>query len=284
MGYLQGLGQDTNLRWKATSDQDEDGHPSSALRRPHASNRANPGLPVKPRSVYPPSDLPSTARSESLYERLDSELSTLAESTNPFSHIQSSNGKLSLQNSGGISRKIPLRGIRESSAGEHLERDDSSSGSESDSSAGSGSLPEPHRPISIRSHVAAQLKGPDQDRNGMRIRRSHGFGPPESSISKDMRTVRMENIDHDLPTIVKEMEDNGRLSEHGNMTSLIRRRKQRPVFGGPTKIPRHGPVLSHNHRPTIQKFVCFQYCHSVIQPTYRWLLCPTKVAGARPKF
>lgn len=285
MGYLQGLGQDTKLRLKAASDQDEDGHPSSALRGPHASKRSNPGLPVRPRSVYPPSDLPSTARSDSIsvYDRAVSDTSTLAEDTNPFSHIQTSMGRLSLQNSGGISWKMPRRGIRESTAGEHLERDDSSSESESDGSTGSGSLPETHRPISIRSHVKAQLKGPDQDRNGMRIRRSHGFGPPLNSTPKDLRTIRTENLNYLLP-IAKEMEDNGRLPEHGNMTSYIRQRKQRPAFGGPAKIPGHGPDLSRNYSPTIQKFVTFQCCRSVMQPTYSRLLCPTKVAGARADF
>lgn len=282
MGYLPGRGQNTNLTWKAASDQDEDGHPSPALRRPHASNLADPGLPVRPRSDCPPSDLLTTAFSESIpvYETAASDVSILPDDTNPFGHIRSSMGRLILQNSGGMSRKMPLRVIRDTTAGEHAEGDNRFSKSASDGNSGSASLPETRPPISIRSHIAAQLKGPDQDRNGMRIRRSHEFGRPETASAKDLGIMRMENNKHHLSTNAREMEDKGRLPEHGNVASYIRQRKQRPAFGGPPKFPINEPDWSHDHRPTIQKFVTFHCCRPAIKPTNRRLLCPTNVAGS----
>lgn len=239
MGYLQGGLQDSDLRWKAVLDQDEDVHPSSALRAPNAPKLASLEIPGRRRSVYPPPDLPSTARSDSMpaHERAASDVSTLPEDTNPFCHMRSSMGRLCLQDSGEISRKMPLRVIGESTAGNHVRGHKAASESERDGTTSSAFLPETRPPISIRSHVEAQLKGPDQDRNGMRIRRSHQFGPPDISSAKDRHTIGRENIDHYLPTTTKEMENNGSLPKHGNMTSYIRQRKQRPVFGGLPKFP-----------------------------------------------
>lgn len=250
MGYLQDLGQDSNLRWKALSDQHEDGHPSSALRRPHASKQANPEIPVRRRLVCPLLDLPSTARSDSIpvHERAVSDVSILPEDTDPFCHMRSSMGRLSLRDSGKMSRKMPLRVIRESTAEKHVEGGDAPE-SESDGTSGRASVPETRPPISIRSHIAAQLKGPDQDRNGMRIRRSDEFGRPETSSAKDQHTIARANFDHCLPTTAKEMEDNGSLPKHGNMTSYNRQRKQRPVFGRPPKFPVHD---SHGTYPSGQ--------------------------------
>lgn len=239
MGYLQGRLQDSDLRWKAVLDQDGDVHPSSALRAPNAPKLASLEIPGRRRSVCPPPDLPSTARSDSMpaHERAASDVSTLPEDTNPFCHMRSSMGRLCLQDSGEISRKMPLRVIGESTAGNHVRGHKAASESERDSTTSSAFLPETRPPISIRSHVEAQLKGPDQDRNGMRIRRSHQFGPPDISRAKDRHKIGRENIDHYLPTITKEMENNGSLPKHGNMTSYIRQRKQRPVFGGLPKFP-----------------------------------------------
>lgn len=249
------------MRWKATSDQDEGGDQSSALRRPHISKSANLGLSVRRRPVYHPSDLPSTSGSDSkpVYKRESSIVPPLPEGTNPFGQIRSSMGRLNLRSDEGISRRRPLRIIHEGTAEEHVEGDSTSSESETDNTTDSASLPETCAPISIRSHITAQLKIPHQDRNGMRIRRPREVGTHGPSSSKDRGTRQKRNTDHNSPTIPKKLENDRTLPEHENKIPYIRQLKKRSVPREPPKFPPRDADWSHNHGTPTKRFVTVHY-------------------------
>lgn len=261
MGYLQVVDPGSNMRWKATSDQEGAGDHSSALRGPHISKSANLGLSVRRRSVYPRCDLPSSSGSNSIpvHRRETPDESALPEDTNPFGHIQSSMARLSLQSREGISRRN-LRVIHEDIEGDHVEGDSRSSESDTDDTTDSVSLPETCAPISIRSHVKARLKIPDQDRNGMRIRRSHEVGTYEASSSKHRGTKRRGNIDHNSGTTRKKTGFNGAHTEHENKNPYVRQRKGSPVPRGPPKFPGNDADRSDGYGPPIKTFVTF-HCY-----------------------
>lgn len=143
MVYLQGVDPGGSMRWKATSDQDGGGDHSSSLRGPHISKSANLGLSVRRRSVYPPYDLPTTSGSDSIpvHRRNTPDESALPGDTNPFGHIRSSMGRLSLQSSEEISRRRNLRVIDEGTEGEPVEGDRRSSEPATDDTTDSACLP-----------------------------------------------------------------------------------------------------------------------------------------------
>lgn len=258
MGYLQVVDPGSNMRWKAISDQDRAGDHSPALRGPHISKSANLGLSVGRRSVYPRCDLPSSSGSNSIpiLRRETPDESALPEDTNPFGHIQSSMARLSLQSREGISRRN-LRVIHEDIEGDHVEGDSRSSESETDDTTDSASLPETCGPISIRSHIKAQLKMPDQNRNGMRIRHSHEVGTYEASSSKHRGTKRRGNIGHNSGTTRKKTGINGAHPEHENENPYIRQRKRNPVPRGSPKFPVNDAEMDYDYGPPIERFVRF---------------------------
>ncbi|KAI7776595.1 hypothetical protein LA080_004745 [Diaporthe eres] len=96
-----------------------------------------------------------------------------------------------------MSRRMPLRVIRESTAGDHAEGGNAPLESEKNGTTSSDSLPETRPPISIRSHIAAQLKGADQDRNGMRIRRSHDAS--KDQYSEGLQTFQYMTLTELIP-------------------------------------------------------------------------------------
>lgn len=256
MGYLQGRDQDNSLMWKARSNQNEGSHHSSALRRPDNSKPANPVLSLRRGVIEPPYDLAPAAGSKAMpvRGREASYASTLPDGTNYFGHIRSSMGKLSLQSGERTSRKMPLQVNQESNEREHVEEDTGTSESESHDTDSDFS-PETYSPISIRSHIAAQLKVPEQERNGMRIRPSHESRPYKQSSVKDLRTVRKGNIGHYSPTISEEMEGNAAFPEHGNVSLSIRQRRERPIFGEPSKFRGRGLEMSHGYSSPSGRFV-----------------------------
>lgn len=262
MVHLQGLGQDSSTRWKAVSEQDEDSYPSSSLLGPCASKPTSPVLSFRQRSIYPAPDLPPIPGSDSMpvHGTEASDVSTLPENTNPFGHIRSSMGRLTIQSSEGISRKMPLRVIREIAPGENVEGDSGHFELANDDNTRSVSIPETQPPISIRSHIAAQLKAPDQNRNGMRIRGSPGFGLNETPSPRDRRTMRRGDMIHYSPTILKEMENDRRLPDHENMISSTRQPKQIPGFRGSPMFPAPDVDLRHTYGPPSQKCVTIHCC------------------------
>lgn len=252
MGYLRDLDQDNSIRRKAVQDQDEGGREPSASGWPHTLPPANPRLPLRQRSVHPPSDLPSTAGPEILQVpgRTAADISILPRDRNPIGHMKSSMGRLNVQDSEGLVR-IPRRGaINPKTLEEHLERGSISSGSTSDGSIGSYSPLETRPPISIRSHIAAQIKAPDQDRNGMRVRRSQESGPPETSKKRDRKRTRRGDIGRISPTTLREMENSETPADRGEMVSHVRQHKKGQGFGWPP--PGYADGLIHHHLPSLE--------------------------------
>lgn len=258
MGYLQGSGQESNMSWKAVLGHDEGGYQSPALSRPYASKPANSGLSVRRRSVYPPYDLPSTAGSDSLpvHGKAASDVSTLPEDANTLGHLQSSIGRLSLQNGEGMAGKWPLGPLLEGTTEGHLQADNENSGSRNENTTGSDPIPNTPSPLSIRSHIKAQLKSPN---NGMRIRRSEELGPDDTSSMKNQQTTRREYSDHFKPTIPKDVENGGNIPDHENVTSRIRHQNQIPVVRGRTMISGYGENSGHIYGSlrVLVSFYCF---------------------------
>lgn len=255
MGYLRGLDQDNSIRWKARSDQDEGDRESSASGWPLNSPPEHPRLPLRQRSVYPLSDPPSTAGFDAVrfHGRTAADVSTLPRDLNPLGHLRSSMGRLSLQDSEGLVR-IPRRAIRQKTLEEDLGGSSISSGttSPSDGSISSCSPPETRPPISVRSHIAGQLKVSDHDRNGMRIRRSQESDAPKSSEKKDRKRVRHGDIGLPLPTTPKEMESSRKLPDRGIMISHVRQRKKRSEFGLAAPSSGCDDGLIHHHLPSLE--------------------------------
>ena len=123
MGYLQGSGQDSNIRWKTGLNQDEGAYQSPAWSTPLASRPANSRLSARQQSIYPPPDLPSTAGSHSLpvHGRAALGASTWPEDAKPFDHLRPSMGRLSPQNSEEMVGKTPPGVLRNSTKEEHLD-------------------------------------------------------------------------------------------------------------------------------------------------------------------
>jgi hypothetical protein len=282
MGYLQSSGQESNIRWKSAPNQDDSGYQPPALSRAHASKPAKSahGSSVRRQAVYPPSDRSLTAISDSLpvHERAASDISTFPEYTKPFGHLRSSMGRLNVQNSEGMTGRTPPTALDESTTEEPLEEDNENSGLRSDNTPSSAFIPETPSPLSIRSHIKAQLKAPDQHMNGMRIRCSQVLGPNNTSSATNRRTKRRG--EHYLPATTMQMDNNVRIPENGNITSCIRHRKQVQAVGGPTTIPRYDKNSGRGYGSPARVLVYFHCCPSVKLSS----LMPIQAVSARTKF
>lgn len=259
MGRLQGSDQDNDIRWKTVLNQDEGGSHSPALNRPHASKSANSGLSVRRQPIYPPSDLPSAVGSDSLpvHRKVASDVSTLPEDAKPFVHLRSSMGRLSLQYNGIMVGRTPLGVIHESTTAEHLDGEEKDFGQGNDVATGSALIPETHSPLSIRNHIKAQLKATDQDRNGMRIRRSQELVPDNTLRAANRRTTRQTYSNHCPPTGSLKMENKAKIPETGNITTGFQRRKQIQVLGEPATIPRYDMTPGHGYGSPLDVLVLF---------------------------
>lgn len=249
MGYLQGSGQDSNIRWKTVLNQDEGGSRSPALNRPHASKLADSGLSVRRQSVYPSSNLLSTTGSDSLpvHRKVLSDVPTTPGFAEPFCHLRPSMGRLSLHNYGATVGKTPLGILHKSTTAQHVDRDGGNFDLRSDTATGSVWLPEKDAPLSIRNHIKAQLKATDQDRNGMRIRHSNGLRSDDTLSAPNRRTTRREYSNHCLPVIPMELENKEKIPKNGNITTSLRHRKQTHLVGGPTRTATYGMSSSHGY-------------------------------------
>lgn len=237
------------MRRKAVQDQDEGGREPSASGWPLTSLPESSRLPLKQRSIYPTSKLPSIAGSDvpRFPWRTAEDVSILPRDMGTLGHLRSSMGRLNLQGSEGLVR-TPRQANGQNTLEEDLEVSSISSGTTSSSDGSIGSYPpaETRSPLSIRSYIAAQLKVSDQDRNSMRVRRSQESGRPEASKNRESKRTRPGDIGHYSPTIPKRMGDSEVFSERGKMISHVQQCKQRPEFGRPTPSSRYDEALIHH--------------------------------------
>ena len=96
----------------------------------------------------------------------------------------------------------------------------------------------------------------------MRICHSQEFGPHATSSARNRRAKRRKELGRHLPTVPKEIEDNGSFRERGNMSSSGQQRKQIRVVDGPTTIPGYEGTLSHKYGSPLQMLVYFPTCPS----------------------
>ncbi|KAG8162217.1 hypothetical protein KVR01_007982 [Diaporthe batatas] len=231
MEQRQRLGQDGNMRWRTGIDRDESGYQWPPFTGP-PSKKVNSGLPVRGRSVYPPYGMHSTTSSNPLpvREEVTTDETSGTEDRKPLHYLRSSMGRLRLQKNEEMTGKTSLPPLVEGTTVGESQPDREHPGLTEDNITGSDFSQETMSPLTIRNHIKAKMKTPDEDTYGIRMPDFQEVGPNHtSSINKTRRDSH-----HSVSKIWKEMGDDGSLPEQGYIAPYLRHRNPIPALGART--------------------------------------------------